>query len=111
MKEIKAYVHSNRIGAVISALKESAAWSAAESGDHNLTVYMVKGSLLPQGDSERHYSLDLGDEVINEYKLELHCLDAHVDELVERIRVAGRTGQENAGWIYVAAIDAAIPIT
>jgi nitrogen regulatory protein P-II 1 len=111
MKEIKAYVHSNRIGAVISALKESAAWSAAENGDHNLTVYMVKGSLLPQGDGERHYSLDLGDEVINEYKLELHCHDSHVEELVERIRMAGRTGQANAGWIYVATIDGAIPIT
>lgn len=111
MKEVKAYVHSNRIAAVISALKESAAWSAAESGDHNLTVYMVKGSLLPQGENERHYSLDLGDEVINEYKVELHCQESHVDELVDLIRRAGRTGQTNAGWIYVASIDAAIPIT
>jgi nitrogen regulatory protein P-II 1 len=111
MKEIKAYVHSNRIGAVIAALKGSAAWSAAENGDHNLTVYMVKGSLLPQGDSERHYSLDLGDEVINEYKLELHCQDAHVEELVNLIRSAARTGQSNAGWIYVGSIDSAIPIT
>ena len=111
MKEVKAYVHSNRIGAVISALKGSAAWSAAVNGDHNLTVYMVKGSLLPQGDSERHYSLDLGDEVINEYKLELHCEDSHVSELVEVIRSTGRTGQSNSGWIYIASIDAAIPIT
>lgn len=106
MKEIRAYIHSNRIGSVIAALKESTAWSA----DHNLTAYMVKGSLLPQGEGERHYSLDLGDEVINEYKLELHCEDDHVKELVDIIRTVARTGQANAGWIYIADIDRAIPI-
>src|SRR5690348_7427903 len=111
MKEVKAYVHSSRIGAVVAALKESSAWSSAESSDHNLTVYMVKGSLLPQAEGERHYSLDLGDEVINEYKLELYCHDAQVDELIGAIRAAGRTGQANAGWVYVADIISATPIT
>jgi len=46
MKEIKAYVHSNRIADVIAALKASSVWSAGGNGDHNLTVYMVKGSLV-----------------------------------------------------------------
>lgn len=40
---------------------------------------MVKGSLLPLGDEARHYSIDLGDEVVNEYKLEVFCDDAEVD--------------------------------
>lgn len=110
MKVIKAYLHSNRIAAVISALKTSAAWSSANSGEHNLTVYMVKGSLVPLNEGERHYSLDLGDEVVNEYKLELHCEDEHVDELVNAIRVAGCTGQANSGWIYIADIVSAVPI-
>lgn len=78
MKEIKAYIHRNRIAEVISALKSSVAWTAVGSGEHNLTVYMVKGSLVPLDDGERRYSVDLGDEVINEYKLELHCGDEHV---------------------------------
>lgn len=110
MKEIKAYVHRNRIAAVISALKASDAWSAAESGDHNLTVYMVKGSLLPLEGGERRYSLDLGDAVINEYKLELHCSNAHVADLVHVIHAAARTGQPSSGWIYVADIVDAIAI-
>lgn len=110
MKEIKAYIHRNRIADVISALKGSAAWSAAGSGEHNLTAYMVKGSLVPLDNNERHYSLDLGDEVVNEYKLELHCADEHVDELVDTILLAGRTGQANSGWIYVVDIDSAEPI-
>ena len=106
MKEVRAYIHSNRIGSVIAAIKESTAWGS----DHNLTAYMVKGLLLPQSDGERHYSLDLGDEVINEYKLELHCEDEHVDEIVAIIRTMARTGQSTAGWVYVAEIARAIPI-
>lgn len=111
MKEIKAYIHRNRIADVISALKNSSAWAAAGNGEHNLTVYMVKGSLVPLDDEERHYSVDLGEEVVNEYKLELHCIDDHVDELVDAIRSAGRTGQPKSGWIYVVEIASAVAIT
>lgn len=110
MKEIKAYIHQNRIAEVISALKSSVAWNAAGTGEHNLTVYMVKGSLVPLDEGERHYSIDLGDEIINEYKLELHCGDDHVDELVKVIIAAGRTGQPNSGWVYVVDIVATVPV-
>lgn len=110
MKEIKAYVHRNRIADVIAALKASAAWNAASSGEHNLTVYMVKGSLLALDDAERHYSLDLGDEVVNEYKLELHCEGEHVDELVEVIRTSAHTGQTNSGWVYIIDIEQTVQI-
>lgn len=110
MKEIKAYVHRSRIADVIAALKASVAWNAAGSDEHNLTVYMVKGSLLALDDAERHYSLDLGDEVVNEYKLELHCEGEHVDELVEVIRASAHTGQSRSGWIYVMDIAQAMSI-
>ncbi|MFY9327211.1 MAG: P-II family nitrogen regulator [Georgfuchsia sp.] len=110
MKEIKAYVHRNRVADVIAALKGSAAWSATGTDDHNLTLYMVKGSLLALDKGERHYSLDLGDEVVDEYKLELHCEGGHVDELVEVIRTSARTSQTNSGWIYVTDIIRAVPI-
>lgn len=110
MKEIKAYVHSNRIADVISALKASSVWSAGGNGDHNLTVYMVKGSLLPLDDSEKRYSVELGEEVVNEYKLELHCSDEYADELVEVISRVARTGQVTAGWVYVIDIAQAIRV-
>lgn len=111
MKEIKAYVHRNRVADVIAALKASPAWgNAVQGGQHNLTVYVVKGSLLPLDDAERHYSLDLGEEVVNEYKLELLCEDAVVDELVGVIRANGRTGQANAGWVTVTEVVQAVPI-
>lgn len=110
MKEIKAYVHSNRIGDVIAALKDSTAWGAVSGDGHNLTVYLVKGSLVPLDNDERHYSIDLGQEVINEYKLELHCNDEHVAELVDIIRREARTGQAVAGWIYVTEIVEAVRV-
>lgn len=110
MKEIKAYVHRSRVADVISELKASPAWNAASGGEHNLTVYVVNGLLLPIDDKERHFSVDLGDEVVNEYKLEVHCSGEHVDDLVAVIRTAARTGQVNSGWIYVADITASIPI-
>jgi nitrogen regulatory protein P-II 1 len=110
MKEIKAYVHSKRIAEVISALKSSVTWTAVGNSEHNLTAYMVKGSLVPLDDGERRYSVDLGEEVINEYKLELHCADDHVDELVKIIVAAGRTGQANSGWVYVTDIVTTVPI-
>ena len=111
MKEIKAYNHRSRVADVISALKESASWSAAGSGEHNLTAYMVKGSLKPLHEGERRYSIDLGDEVIDEYKLELHCADSQVDELVKIIVDSARTGQDNSGWVYTVDIVSAVPIS
>lgn len=111
MKEIKAYLHSNRVAGVIAALKASTAWGTESAGRrHNLTLYVVKGSLAPLHEAERRYSIELGDEVVNEYKLELHCEDEQVDEFVTVIAGAGRTGQAGAGWIYVTNVWHAQPI-
>lgn len=111
MKEIKAYVHSSRVADVIAALKDCPAWGSVRAGRrHNLAVYVVKGSLLPLGPDEQHYSMDLGDEVVNEYKLELLCEDTEVDEIVDTLVAAARTGQSNAGWITVSDITRAVPI-
>jgi len=111
MKEVKAYVHRSRIADVIAALKACPAWSAARSDRrHNLAVYVVKGSLMPLDSDEKHYSMDLGDEVVNEYKLELLCEDSEVDEIVAALHGAARTGQLVAGWITVTNIALAIPV-
>ena len=111
MKEIKAYEHRERIADVIAAIKDSPAWSGKGSARrHNLAVYVVKGSLVPLDDDERHYAMDLGDEVINEYKLELLCEDNEVDALVAALVTAARTGQTVAGWVTVADLSRAVPI-
>lgn len=56
------------------------------------------------------YSIELAEPVINESKLELICEDHQVDELVGIIGRIARTGQTEAGWIYVSDIIQAVPI-
>lgn len=112
MKEVKAYVHANRIADVIAALKASTVWApAAGESPPNLAIYVVKGFLAPIDNVEAVSSIELGDEIVNECKLELLCADDHVSELVEIIRRVGRTGQTNAGWVCVMAVQQALPIT
>lgn len=111
MKEIKAYVHGNRVADVIAALKDCPAWGTERAGRrHNLAVYVVKGSLLPLDPGEQRYSMDLGDEVVNEYKLEMLCEDTEVDGIVAVVQASARTGQPDAGWITVTEVAQAIAI-
>ncbi len=102
MKEIKAFIHRNRAADVIRALKGA--------GYGNLSVVDVKGMLAALDERERDYSIELGEETITEVKLELVCEDERVDAVVRLIRENGRTGQPEAGWIYISEIQAALPI-
>lgn len=111
MKEVKAYVHRSRVADVVAALKDSPAWGGVR-GDrrHNLALYIVKGFLHPDDSAEQRFSLDLGDEVINEYKLELLCEDSEVAALIAAISAAARTGQRLSGWITVSDLAQVVPI-
>lgn len=111
MKEIKAFIHRQRIGAVIEAIKEAGFVAAGTaSRARNISVASVQ-SLVPAIDSrEQRYSLDLGEPVIQEYKLELLCEDGDADALLKAVAAAGRTGQEEAGWIYVTEVGKAVQI-
>lgn len=111
MKEIKAYIHNHRIADVIHALKESGQCNAnADAGCRNLSVIPVKSLLKAVDAEEQHYSIELAEAVICECKLELICEDHQVDELVGIIERAARTGQAEAGWIYVTGVEHAVRI-
>lgn len=111
MKEIKAYIHNHRIADVIRALKESGQCNAnAGTGCRNLVVIPVQSLLKAVDAREQHYSIELAEAVINESKLELICEDHQVDELLGIIGRAARTGQAEAGWIYVSDIIQAFPV-
>ena len=106
MKEIKAFIHRNRVSDVLQALQ-----SGGLCGDNcNLSVIDVKGTLEALDNLERDYSLELGGMVITEVKLELVLPDEQVDEAVRLIRQYARTGQEKAGWVFVNDIGQAWPI-
>lgn len=105
MKELKAYVHRDRVADVVAALKDSAAWGGQSGDSHNLAAYIVRSVVSPPDGADRHYSTDLGDEIVNEYKLELICPDEEVDELLRVISAAALTGGPMGGWITVGNLD------
>lgn len=111
MKEIKAFIRSHRIAAVVEALKKSGHCGLDEqSGCRNLSVFAVKEVRKAADIRDQHYSLELGQEVINDFKLELLCEDQQVDELVKIIQSVGYVRGSVAGWIYVTDILNAVPI-
>lgn len=111
MKEIKAYIHNHRIADVIRAVKESGLCNTdGTPGCRNLAVIPVQSLLKAVDAKEQHYSIELAEAVINESRLELICEDRQADALVGIIERAARTGQAEAGWVYVSDIIQAVPV-
>jgi len=102
MREIKAFIHRNRVADVVHAL--------TAAGFRNISLIDVKGMLKALNEQEQEYSIELGEMVVTEVKLELVCHSDQIDEAVALILQNGRTGQPNAGWIHVTGIDASYPI-
>ena len=86
------------------------AWGGARgSRRHNLAAYVVQG--LPTNTADDpHFSMELGDEVVKEFKLELICEDAEVTEFIDAIKLAARTGQAVGGWVTVTDLASAVAI-
>lgn len=102
MKQIKAFVHKNRVPDLIHSLEAA--------GFRKLSLFDVKGLLRAISAREQEYSIDLGDRVISEMQMELFCEDEDVDRAVEIFHRVGRTGRRDAGWIYVASVEQAFAI-
>lgn len=99
MKEIKAFVHRNRIADVVRALRET--------GYRNITVIDVKGTLKALDSKEQDYSIELADRVITEVKLELVVEDKAAQKAVDLICKHGATGQGESGWVYTSEVATA----
>ena len=103
-KEVKAFIHRNRVADVVNALNSA--------GFRNITVVDVQGILKALSGNDQIYSVEMGQKVINEVKLELVCdNESRLAEAVNAIRDNAKTGQPSAGWIYVTEIKSAIEIT
>ena len=104
MREVKAFVHRNRIADVVGAL--------SSAGYRNLSDIDVHGLLRALDNKEQQYSVEIGQKVITEVKLELVCEnESRTAEAVSLITEHAKTGQTNAGWIYISEIQGAIEIT
>ena len=100
MKEIKAFIHQNRAADVVHALHSSGFCHTCS----NLSLTDVAATLKSLGSKEQSFSVEFGESLVNEVKLELVCDDSLVDNAVELIRDHARTGQAVSGWIYVSDI-------
>ena len=102
MKEVKAFIHRGRVVDIIHALEEA--------GFRYLSVTDVKGLLQALSAQEQTYSMELGERVTKQIKLEVFCEDDQTERAVQLIRQHGRTGQSVAGWVYQSTVDRAWPI-
>jgi nitrogen regulatory protein P-II 1 len=103
VKEIKAFLHRNRIADVVHVL--------TAAGFRNISLIDVKGMLKALDQQEQEYSIEIGEMVITEVKLELVCRPDQVNQAVALIRENGRTGHMDGGWVYVTNIDVSYPIS
>ena len=106
MKEIKAFIHRNRIVDVVHALRNNDFCARP----CNLSMVDVAGSMEAMDNREKNYSIELGEGMITEVKLELICEDERVEKAIALIRENAKTGQKLAGWIYISDIADALPI-
>ncbi len=97
MKIVTAFVHRGRVSDIVHTLEAA--------GLRYLTVIDVKGLLKAISSQEEHYSIDLGEKVTDEIKLELICEEAEVSSAIQIITQQARTGQAVAGLVYVTAVE------
>lgn len=102
MKQITALLHANRLSDIVHALEAA--------GERRLSVVHAQGLLQASSSREQDYSVELGERVTQEIRLDVFCEDARVDELVTLIQLHARTGLKRSGWIFVTSLEAAHPI-
>jgi nitrogen regulatory protein P-II 1 len=112
VKEIKAFIRQHRIADALNALRDSGLCDlgSAGAGCHNITVSQVQRPFAGAEPAQQHYSMELAEAVVAEYRLELACADDQADALVDIIAKAAHTGQPEAGWIFVSDIRLAVEI-
>ncbi|MDE1176000.1 MAG: P-II family nitrogen regulator [Edaphobacter sp.] len=102
MQKIEAVIQPSKLDAVKDAL--------VEIGVNGMTILEARGHGRQKGHTEvyrgREYSVDLLPKV----KLELVVADEQVDEVVQAILTAARTGTIGDGKIFISKIDEAIRI-
>jgi len=102
MTKIEAIIQNSKLDAVKEALHEI--------GVEGMTVLEVRGHGRQKGHTEfyrgREYTVDL----IPKIKLELVLADKMVDQVVQAITSAARTGKIGDGKIFLSRIDEAIRI-
>lgn len=112
MKEIKAFIHPHRTAAVIQALRESGMCDTQTGATcFHIAISQVQCVHVTGNNSQQHYSVELGEPVVLQTKLELVCEDDAADALLDLIVRNGHAGQHCSGWVHVCALERRLPIS
>lgn len=104
LREVKAFVHRNRISEVVDALYKA--------GFRNLTIIDHHNLLRMLETKEQEYPAEIDQKVTSEVKLEMVCEDeSRTAEAIALIREFAKTDQPQAGWIFVTQVQTSIEIT
>lgn len=104
MKEIKAFIKPHKLDAVALALHRV-------KGVTGLSTSTVRGFGRGRGHQSPRQSEEEIAGFIDHIKIELVCLDALVEQVLEAIETSAHTGLRGDGKIYVSPVETAIRIS
>ncbi|MBK8506580.1 MAG: P-II family nitrogen regulator [Saprospiraceae bacterium] len=93
MKKIEAIIRTSKFDAVRDAL--------ADVGVRFFTLMEVRGYGLQKGEKHMYRGADLGAEYISRLQMEIVVTNEKVEEVLDTIEKAGRTGSTGDGKIFV----------
>jgi len=102
MKKVECIIRPTRLDEVTSALNKY--------GIHGMTVTQVMGCGLQKGRREIYRGTVYDIKLLPKLKIEIVVPDHQVDELVNIVTLAARSGEIGDGKIFVSAIEDAIRI-
>lgn len=102
MKRVQAYIRTNRLEEVKSALEDR--------GLLGMSVEDVRGFGRQQGQTETFRGSTYALNLVPKLKIELVCRDEEVEEAIEAITEATRSGELGDGKIFVSDVLDAIRI-
>ena len=102
MKLIEAVIRPHKLQDVKSAL--------ADIGVVGMTVTDVRGSGRQKGHVERYRGSEYTVDLLSKVKIEVAVAEAQVDQVVETIADAARTGEIGDGKIFVRPLEQVIRV-
>jgi nitrogen regulatory protein P-II 1 len=102
MQKIEAIIQPSKLDSVKDAL--------VEIGVNGMTILEARGHGRQKGHTEVYRGREYAVDLLPKVKLELVVTDEQVDEVVNAILTAARTGTIGDGKIFISKIDEAIRI-
>jgi nitrogen regulatory protein P-II 1 len=101
----------HRVEAIIRPEKLQVVKTALEELDHaGMTLTEVRGHGVQRGVTEQWRGRTFAVEYLTKVKLEMVVADSDVQEVIDRIVEAARTGEVGDGKIFVSPVTSAIRI-